>query len=299
LTHLQCTVGLDTDLFPRNVGGQRAIPLRALELHFDDEDELEMTIEAICHATRTTLERLALGILRPVSNEDSYDAFEGAVQSCLQQTTPAHTVTSIGSMKLLPKLRELALQRFNLEAMCAPLSSFTTTKSLLRLTLFDCDGVIKFFADLEKVGGLFQWKHFALHSSDDHSRDWDEGIIEGAGKCLQDILTSPELESLHLSWENDSWFSEYLIKTLPLISNLVSFSVCGPDYPVHHDFDDRKLYATEIHRLLFGCPTLRALAWKYPGDKLFGEKRDLQQTMCVLFMVSFTLQIPWVIAQHV
>jgi hypothetical protein len=79
LTHLHCTVGLDTDFFPRNVGGQRAIPLRALELHFDDEDELETTIEAICHATRTTLERLALGILRPVSNEDSYDAFEGAV----------------------------------------------------------------------------------------------------------------------------------------------------------------------------------------------------------------------------
>jgi hypothetical protein len=284
---LQCTVGLETGLFPRNVDGSRAIPLRALELHFDDEDELETTIEAIYHATRTTLERLALGILRPVSNLDSYDAFESAVQSCLQQTAPAHTITSIGSMKLLP-----TLQKFNLEAMCAPLSSFTTIKSLSRLTLFDCDGVIKFFADLEKVGGPFQWKHFALHSSDDISRNWEEGILEDAGKCLQNILTSPELESLHLSWGNDSWFSEYLIKTLPLISNLLSFSVYGPNYPVVDDLhilDDCTPYATEIHRLLFDCPTLRALGWNYPGIMIFGEERDLQQTICIHFMVSFTL----------
>jgi hypothetical protein len=102
----------------------------------------------------------------------------------------------------------------------------------------------------------------------------DEDVSLAARKCLQSILTLQAVQSLHLFWQIDSWFNEFLVGTLPSVSNLTSFSISGPSYPYDElaQHLENPSHATEIRRSLLCCHNLQALGWITPPDEILGER---------------------------
>jgi hypothetical protein len=156
---------------------------------------------------------------------------------------------------------------------------------LVTLTLSCCPGTTAFLADMlvEFGGAALNLQHFALNVTGLDTSPRGERSGEAAGLCLREIVQSPSLQSLQLSWDGRyPYIADALSSELFAASSLKSLGIhelLGPGARTRLD-----VFRTLLS-IVARCPKLRALGCSIE-DEVGWMKRLLQRSMDETFMVS-------------
>jgi hypothetical protein len=142
LTHIQCARNDGMAFFQERDPSLEPLNLRSIDLELKSPEGLKAIISDMCQYACTTLKCLSLSVPSRTSNDSFAEAFDAGIRSAVNHTT--------GATPLLAHLQEIALYGFDLSKLYKPLSLLSDLGSLSRLTLFRCNGVIKFLADIER-----------------------------------------------------------------------------------------------------------------------------------------------------
>jgi hypothetical protein len=281
LTHIQCARNDGMAFFQERDPSLEPLNLRSIDLELTSPEGLKAIISDMCQYACTTLKCLSLSVPSRTSNDSFAEAFDAGIRSAVNHTT--------GATPLLAHLQEIALYGFDLSKLYKPLSLLSDLGSLSRLTLFRCNGVIKFLADIERRnnGQALNLKHLVLQFLNEPLEEGSAAMDQDARKCLSGVFHSSSLRSLHLSWKSESSLKDFLSDATSFAPDLISFSTHGGlkidnDDPRGHDhtptFDD-------IRAMLANMPKLQAFGVEIPEFEMGPHNLSGQYRMRGVFMV--------------
>jgi len=282
LTHLQCVVGTNASFYTQP--SKHAIHVRSLELQFETPSDLASAVEHVCMHMRANLDTLRLSVLQPLSSDNRLlysEALRGAVREVLSERKPAQPNQSTEPM--LYNLKELTLQHFDISSLYDTVTVLSGLRSILRLTLSSCDGMVDFLSDIEKHigGGSLRLTHFGLQS-DDEELEWSDDVLAAAGSCLRNLLASPKLESVHLAWTDESPLWNVLSGTPVKAPNLMTLGIHDGS---HASIGESANSAGRLRNILTDCHQLQALGWQISNEDII-HAGNVEQLMDKAFMVS-------------
>ena len=282
LTHLQCVLGVNNswNSQPR----KHAIHIRSLELQFETPLALKDAVSHVCKHMRASLDTLRLSVLKPYEYHNRRlhsEALSSVVREVFSKMKPAQPNQSTSPM--LYNLKELTLQSFDISSLYGTVMVLSGLRNILRLTLSSCHGTVDFLSNIEKHigGGSLRLTHFGLQS-DDEELEWSDDVLAAAGSCLRNLLASSKLESVHLSWADESPLWNVLPGTPVKAPNLMTLGIHDES---HASIGESANSAGRLRNILTDCHQLQALGWQISNLDIMHSQNE-EQVMNEAFMVS-------------